>query len=41
LEYPTLWERDMRLGLLAVHKRRWEDNIKMDVEDMGRGRGLD
>jgi hypothetical protein len=27
----------MRLGPLGIHKRRWEGDIKMDVEDLGWG----
>ena len=27
--------------LLGRSRRRWEDNIKMDLQEVGRGHGLD
>jgi hypothetical protein len=26
---------------IGIPRRRWEDNIKMDFQDVGRGHGLD
>jgi len=26
---------------LVIHRRRWEDNIKMGLQEVGRGHGLD
>ena len=28
-------------GPLGIHRRRWEDNIKMDLQEVGCGRGVD
>jgi hypothetical protein len=36
---PEEWKRPERTGLLGRPRRRWEDNIKMDLQEVGGGRG--
>jgi hypothetical protein len=39
--YRVLVERPGRRRLFERPRRRWEDNIKMDLRDVGWGHGLD
>jgi hypothetical protein len=34
------WEIQKKKRLLGRHRRKWEDNIKMDLREIGRG-GMD
>jgi hypothetical protein len=36
-----LVEKSERKRLLGRSRRRWEDNIKMDLQELGFGRGVD
>jgi hypothetical protein len=39
--YSVLVEKPKRRRLLGRPRHRWENNIKMDVRDVGWGHGLD
>jgi hypothetical protein len=39
--YRILVGRPEGRGPLGRHRRRWEDNIKMDLQEVGWGHGLD
>jgi len=39
--YRVLVGKPEEKGLLERHRRRWNDNIKMDLQEVGWGRGLD
>jgi hypothetical protein len=37
--YRVLMEKPEEKRPLGRSRRRWEDNIKMDLQEVGRGRG--
>ena len=41
LAYRVLVGKSEGKRILGRPRRRWEDNIKMDLQEMGSGHGLD
>jgi hypothetical protein len=39
--HTGFWWGDLRRRPLGRLRSRWEDNIKMDLQEMGWGRGMD